>query len=186
MAYVSNYTFNDLSRFNDDKCYIDQNAIQNAGYCSYMMQNYFVQDCNMNNAKYMATTQPCINYSGTFGLSGGGCNVDENSKLLIGGIQTHPRSKLDLFARPFATVPYLGRGAVDPMLESQIQQGESITNKRSITKLAERNYLRYHTTPLLPNIKERIQNSAHMIESDASQDWTRGGMSSRDMSKDQK
>lgn len=184
MAHVSDYTFYGMSRYSDDPCYLDQNSIQNADACSYMLQNYFAQDCTMSRATQVATAQPGINYSGGFGLAVNGCNVEENSRLLLGGIQTHPRTKLDLFSRPFATVPYLGRGAVDPMMESQIQQGESVTGKRSVTRLAERNYLRYHTTPLLPEVKAQIQNTARMIESDAAQDWIRGGLSSRDQFKD--
>ena len=184
MAYVSDFTFNNLSRIGNDNCCIDQRSIQDSSSCSYMLQNYFAQDCSMSNAKALATTQPCINYSGGFGLGAGGCNVDDSSKLLIGSTQTHPKSRIDLFGRPFATVPFLGRGSVDPVLESQIQQGESITNKRSVTHLTEKSYLKYHTTPLIPEIKQNIQNPNLMIEGLASKDWIRGGMASRELSND--
>ena len=140
MAYVSDFTFNNLSRLSQDSCCIDQNTIQDSAACSYLLQNYFAQDCSMKNAKALATSQPCINYSGGFGLGAGGCNVDDSSKLLIGGIQTNPKARIDLFGRPFATVPFLGRGSVDPILESQIQQGEGITNKRSVTRLTEKSH----------------------------------------------
>jgi hypothetical protein len=113
-----------------------------------------------------------------------GSNIDDSSKLLIGGIQTHPRSRIDLFGRPFATVPYLGRGSVDPLLEAQIQQGEAVTNKRSVTRLTEKSHLKYHTTPLIPEVKQNIQNPNQMIESVASEGWIRGGVPSRELTRD--
>lgn len=184
MAYVSDFTFNGLSRIGNDSCCIDQNSLQNSSACSYLLQNYFSQDCGMSKAKTLATTQPCINYSGSYGLGVGGCNVDDSSKLLIGGVQTHPKSRIDLFGRPFATVPFLGRGSVDPILEAQIQQGEAITNKRSVTRLTEKSYLKYHTTPLIPEVKQTIQNPSLMIEGMASEGWIRGGVPSRELTRD--
>jgi len=173
-----------MGRIGNDSCCIDQNSIQNSASCSYLLQNYFVKDCSMKDAKALATAQPCINYSGGFSLGAGGCNVDDSSKLLIGTIQTHPRCKIDLYQRPFATVPYLGRGSVDPILEAQIQQGESITNKRTVTRLTEKSHLGYHTTPLIPQVKQNIQNPNLMIESMASEGWIRGGVPSRELTRD--
>ena len=181
MAYVSDFTFNNMSRIGNDGCCIDQNSIQNSASCSYLLQNYFAQDCSMKNAKALATSQPCINYSGSDMC---GINIDTSSQLLIGGIQTHPKSKIDLFGRPFATVPFLGRGSVDPILESQIQQGEGITNKRSVTRLMEKSYMKYHTTPLIPEVKQNIQNPSLMIEGMASEGWIRGGLPSRELTRD--
>ena len=184
MAYLTDYSFHHMSRIGNDSCCMDQISIQNSAYCNYLLQNYFSTDCTMNKAKALATSQPCVNYTGTFSMAPGGCNIDDSSKLLIGGIQTHPKSKIDLFGRPFATVPYLGKGSVDPLLESQIQQGEFITNKRSITHLTEKSHLKYHTTPLIPEIKNNIQNPYLMIESEASDGWIRGGLPSRELTRD--
>lgn len=182
MAHVSNFTFHNLSRPSEDSGCLDQATIQNAQACTYTLQNYFAHDGAMNKARALAVTQPCINYRGSFGLGLG--NVEESSNLLIGGIQTQPKTKIDLFGRPFATVPFLGRGAVDPILESQIQQGEGVTNKRTITRLGEKSYLKYHTIPLIPEVKEKIQNPSLMIESMANEGWVRGGMASREMTRD--
>lgn len=184
MAYVSDFTFNGISRIGNDNSALDQNSIQNTSACNYTLQNYFAQDCSMSSAKKLATSQPGINYSGSFGMGVGGCNVDDSSKLLIGGIQTNPKARIDLFGRPFATVPFLGRGSVDPILESQIQQGESITNKRSVTRLMEKSHLKYHTIPLIPEVKQNIQNPSLMIEGMASEGWIRGGVPSRELTRD--
>jgi hypothetical protein len=184
MAHVSDFTFNTMGRIGSDSCSQDINSIENAQACSYLLQNYFTSDCNMSKAKQLATTQPGIIYSGSMGSDMCGSNIDDSSKLLIGSIQTAPKARIDLFQRPFATVPFLGRGAVDPILESQIQQGEAITNKRSVTQLTEKSHLKYRTTPMIPEIKDNIQNPNNLIESSASQGWIRGGVPSRELTRD--
>ena len=118
-------------------------------------------------------------------MGAGGCNVQESSNLLIGSIQTHPKSRIDLFHRPFATVPFLGRGSVDPVLESQIQQGDGPqTAKKTIAQLGEKSYLRYHTTPLLPQISQTVQNPNNLVEGVAVNGWIRGGVPSRELTRD--
>ena len=117
-------------------------------------------------------------------MGAGGCNINDSSNLQIGSIQTHPRCRIDLFHRPFATVPYLGRGAVDPIAEAQMQQGESITNKRSVTRLGELSYIDYHHTPLLPEVAERLTNPIYSIEGAATEGWIRGGVPSRELTRD--
>ena len=184
MANVSNYTFDNMSRIGLDDCCKSQTDIQNVEFANYMLQNYFASDCSMKVPRQLATSQPGVMFNGGYGSGSGGCNIDNSSQLLIGSIQTHPRCHIDLFQRPFATVPYLGRGSVNPVVESQIQQGEAITNKRSVTRLAETNYMQYHTTPLIPEVKKNIQNPSLMIESVASDGWIRGGVPSRELTRD--
>lgn len=184
MAFVTNYTFDNMSRIGNDTCFQDQETIQNISACNYTLQNYFANDCTMKKPIALATAQPCVFYNGTSPVGSGGCVVDDSSKLLIGSIQTHPKCKIDLFQRPFATVPYLGRGSVDPILESQIQQGELLTNKRSVNKLAEKSYIKYQNTPLIPSVQERITNPAYCVEGAASEGWIRGGVPSRELTRD--
>ena len=184
MATYSGYTFNNLSRIGLDDCCVSQDTIQDVAACNYMTQNYFANECSMKNPINLATTQPCVNFNGGYGSCPGGANIDNSSELLIGSIQTHPRCHIDLFQRPFATVPYLGRGSVNPVMESQIQKGEQIVNKRSVNTLSEKSYIKYHHTPLLPAIQQKMSNSSNHIESDASQGWIRGGVPSRELTRD--
>ena len=184
MAFVTNFTFDNMSRIGGDTCNQDQNTIQNINQCNYLLQNYFAGDCSMKQPISLACTQPGVNFNGPSSVGSGGCVVDESSKLLLGGIQTHPKCKIDLFQRPFATVPYLGRGSVCPILESQMQQGESITNKRSITKLSEKSYMKYSNTPMIPSVKDRVTNPAYCVEGVASEGWIRGGVPSRELTRD--
>jgi hypothetical protein len=184
MAYTSNYIFDNISRIGNDNCCIDQKTIQNSGYANYTLQNYFASDCSMKKPIELAVTQPGIFYNGGYNVGAGGCNIDESSKLQIGTIQTHPRCHIDLFQRPFATVPYLGRGSVNPIIESQIQQGEMNVNKRSVNNLSEKSFIKYSNTPLLPSVKERLTNPAYSVEGVASNGWIRGGIPSRELTRD--
>ena len=184
MANTYSYTFDKTSRIGNDDCCISQTDIQNVASCNYSTQNYFSTDCSMKNPIELATSQPGVMYNGGYNSGAGGCNIDDSSKLLIGTIQTHPKSNINLFHRPFATVPYLGRGSVNPVMESQIQQGEQIVNKRSVNTLSEKSYIKYHQTPLLPAVQEKFNNSSTKIESDASDGWIRGGVPSRELTRD--
>jgi len=184
MSYISTYTFDNMSRIGNDSTNLDQNSIQNSLAASYVLQNYFASDCTMQKPIDLATTQPGINYKGGYTVGSGGCNIDTNSQITIGTIQTHPKCRIDLFQRPFATVPYLGRGSVDPVIEAELQQGELFTNKRTVTHLTEKSYLNYSTTPLIPSVKERVSNPTYSVEDSASQGWIRGGLPSRELSRD--
>jgi hypothetical protein len=184
MANVSSYTFDNMSRIGLDNCNKSQTDIQNVASCNYTLQNYFASDCSMRSPIELATTQPGIMYNGGYGSGSGGCNINDSSNLLIGTIQTHPKCRIDLFQRPFATVPYLGRGSVNPIIEAQIQQGETNVNKRSVNTLSEKSYIKYHHTPLLPSVKERLTNPANSVEGVASEGWIRGGVPSRELTRD--
>ena len=184
MANISSYTFDNMSRIGLDECCKSQSDLQNVNSANYMLQNYHLSDCSMKNTINLATTQPGIMYNGGFNSNFCGTNIDTNSKLLIGTIQTHPRCHIDLFQRPFATVPFLGRGSVNPIVESQIQQGDTSVNKRSVNNLSEKSYIKYHQTPLLPSVKERLNDPATSVEGVASEGWVRGGVPSRELTRD--
>jgi hypothetical protein len=184
MANVSPYTFDNMSRIGLDECNKTQTDIQNVEYANYMLQNYYTSDCSMKNTINLATTQPGIMYGGGFNSNFCGTNIDDNSKLLIGTIQTHPKCRIDLFHRPFSTVPFLGRGSVNPVIEAQIQQGDTSVNKRSVNNLSEKSYIKYSQTPLLSSVHQRISNPANYVEGAASQGWVRGGVPSRELTRD--
>jgi len=180
----SSYTFDAMSRIGLDSCNLDQNTIQNIASCNYMVQNYYSSDCTMKNPINLATSQPGIMYNGGYGSGAGGCNINDSSKLLIGTIQTHPKCNINLFHRPFATVPYLGRGSVNPVMEAQILQGEQSVKKNSVLNSGEKISYKYYQTPLLPAVSNKINDPSYKIESMASDGWVRGGIPSRELSRD--
>lgn len=172
------YTFGNLAGPKNDITGIDDQMLQNMNYCNYNLQN-FVMSNNTENTIQFATSQPGIVYSGPIGF-----NVDVGSELQTKSKQTHPRGHIDLFQRPFSTVPFLGRGAANPYVESQIQQGEMGSNRNSITNVTEKNYTNYYAVPLIPSVREKINNPSYLVEGVASEGWIRGGLPSREMNRD--
>ena len=183
-AFTKDFTFDSLSRIGDDSCGISQRNVQNTSQSSYLLTNFFSQDCGMKRPIEFATSQPNVNFKGGFQVGAGGCNIDANSDLLIGTINTNPKCRISLYERPFKTVPFLGRGSSNPVLESHIQQGDMVTNKKSINTTTEQSYIPYMNYPLLPSIENSVTNPANLVEGVASEGWVRGGVPSRELQKD--
>jgi hypothetical protein len=182
MASVYDYTFNQLTRIGEDSCDKSQRNVQNSSASTYML-NQFRPDCPMTNAMDFALSQPNVNYTGSHQMGIGGCNVDESSELILSAL-SRPRCKLSLLQRPFATVPFLGRGNSNPVLESQIQQGDLANNRKSITNLTEVSHIKYSNTPMIPSLQASVTNPSNLIEGVAAEGWIRGGLPSRDLVKD--
>lgn len=184
MASVYNFTFDNLTRLGDDVCYNTERTKQNTSYGSYNVTNYFSNDCGLQKPLAFATQQPNVFVNGGFGNSGvGGCNIDSDSNMRIGTIQTNPKARISLFTRPFTTVPYLGRGPSRPVEEARIQQGDSITNKKSCTTVTETHFEGQYT-PMIPSLKATVNNPANLVEGVASEGWIRGGLPSRELIRD--
>lgn len=176
-GYATNMTFDNVSRIGLDSCSVDMNSIMNVAQCNYMTQNYYAGDCTMKNPIAFATSQPGINYSGGHGLGIGGCQVDTSSMLRMGALNTHPKGNITLFTRPYGTVPYLGRGSVDPVFEAQLMQGEQIINKKSVTRPGEKSHMPYRQHPT--NMQVSVP-----LESDTYANWVRGGIQTKNLSRD--
>jgi hypothetical protein len=184
MATIKDYVFDKMTRIGNDTCGLSQMNVQNINAGNYMVQNFFSSDCTMARPIEFATSQPGIFYEGGHQTGAGGCNIDINSKLLNGSIGTHPRCKISLNERPFITVPYLGRGECNPLLESKLIQGDMTINKRSVNLLSEQCYSSYLNYPLIPSIASTVTNPSNLVEGVASDGWVRGGIPSREMSRE--
>jgi hypothetical protein len=130
-----------------------------------------------------ATSQPNVFYKGSNQVGIGGCNVNENTTLRDGEGLSQPKEKISLYQRPFATIPYLGRGASNPLLESELQQGETNTNRKSVFPSSEVSYINHSMYPLVPSIKATVTNPANLVEGVASDGWVRGGVPSREITR---
>ncbi len=183
MAHVSDYTFNKQTRIGEDSCDLSQRNVQNAGAANYLLTNFRPQ-CPMGDAVEFATSQPNINFTGSHQVGIGGCNIDQSSQLQISDL-TRSACRISLFQRPFVTVPYLGRGKSNAVLESQLQQGELANNRKSINPSSEVSHMGYRNTPMIPSLKATVQNPANLVEGVAADGWIRGGLPSRELTRDQ-
>jgi hypothetical protein len=182
MASVHDYNFYQTTRLGDDRTDLSQHTLQNAEYANYVLDG-FRPSCPLPNAIDFATSQPNINFTGSYQTSVGGSNIGENSQLLINDL-SRSKCRIMLTQRPYSTIPYLGRGKCDPLLESQIQQGDFANNKKSVNPSSEVSYIQYAQTPLLPTLQATISNPANLIEGNAAEGWIRGGLPSRELARD--
>lgn len=167
----SNCVFNSLSHMRNDITDRSQSNIQNGNFSNIMLTNYFsdkVTDSHVN----FVTQCPGLSYTGYIGPGVGGALVEQETNMLWRTEQERPLEKLQLFARPFATVPYLGRGSCDPTLESQLLQGEYVRSKKSVyTSDVEKSFYEpnNYPVPTVPNSVEEIALGG----------WSRGGVDTR-------
>lgn len=184
MASLHNYKFDNLTRIGDDVCALSERDLQNNTFGSYSTQNYFEKMCGMKQPIDFATQQPNVFYKGGYGVMGaGGCNVDSDSNLRIGSIQTNPKCRIDLNERPYKTVPFLARGRPQPVKESKLQQGLYVGDKKSCKNVTEKSF-RTTDIDLVPSLKESVQNPNYLIEGVANKGWIRGGIPSREITRD--
>jgi len=186
MATVKDYFFDNLTRIGNDSCGMNQRNVQNLNASNYTLNNFFSSDCNMVRPIDFATNQPGINYTGSHQVGMGGCNIDTNSELFNGSIMTHPRCRISLFERPFKTVPFLGRGESNPLVESRLWQGDYNINKKSINPTSEVCFVNHEMYPLIPSIATTVTNPSNLVEGVAVNGWIRGGIPSRELERETK
>ena len=182
MTSTHNYMFDSLTRIGDDPCGISEKDIQNQKQGTYLTQNHWASNCGMKAPINFATSQPNVFYTGGIGVTEG-CTVDNDSRLRIGSTQTNPKCRISLLERPFKTVPFLGRGPGNPVLESKLMQGASVLDKKSCKTITEKR-LRNTDNDLVPTLKSTIQNPANLVEGVAANGWIRGGLPSRELTRD--
>jgi hypothetical protein len=187
MSGAYNYMFDSLSRIGNDACGITARELQNIKTESYLTTNYVSKDCGMKKSINFATGQPNVFYKGGIGSNNGagGCNVNSETRLQLGNKPTRHKCRLTLQQRPFLTVPFLGKGPAQPVFEAKMQQGAQITDKKSCRVLMEKSFMGHYLTPMIPSLNSTIQNPANLIEQVAADGWIRGGLPSRELSRDQ-
>ena len=143
----------------------------NSKYANYVLDNQFSSSLSDDHVRF-ATNAPTINFRSTLGGLPPSA-VDYDSLLIIKTEQQRAYEKLQLVQRPFLTVPYLGKGSADPVLESRLMQGEWASCKMATTD-GQIDY------PMLSNVKDRVANPAFSVEEVAMNGWIRGGKTSRE------
>lgn len=183
MSLTSNYLFNNMSRIGNDDSDISNRNIQNTNACTHMLDNYnFLNP--MNKTINLATNQPNVFFQGSPAGGIHSDNVDENTILKFAPI-SKSKERNTAQERLFLTVPYLGRGPSNPVLESQIQQGEYLMNRKSVDPNSEVSHSDFSFTPLIPSLESSLTNPANLVEGVAAEGWIRGGLPSRELTRDE-
>jgi hypothetical protein len=182
MSSVSSYLFNNAGRIGTDATDQSQRNVYNTRFTNHTLSNYFSDKMSTSHVNF-ATNQPAVMFSGMARGTGLiGSAVDTESILKLKTEQDHAVEKLQLFQRPFATVPYLGRGSCDPSIESQLLLGEMVSDKKSVSTIMDKSFSQYALYPTDKKMEERVTNAANNVEEAALDGWVRGGMTTREMS----
>lgn len=171
--------FNQSGRLGNDYIDVSQKNQQNTAYLNNILNNYSVNELSNTHIQF-ATQYPGIMVGNTnLGTGIGSSLVESESNLLLNKEHQRPLEKLQLHPRTFSTIPYLGRGSCDPMVESQLQQGENVRGKKSASTVMEKNFMPLDSYPLDEQKKKFVNSSS--IEELALNGWVRGGKATREL-----
>lgn len=173
--------FNNLGRMRGELIDESQSEQQNVRFNNYMLSNYF-SDPTADDHITFATAQQA-NQGKIVGAGIVSSLIDMDSKMTLQPTEerqnTQLLGKLQLQHRPFLTVPYLGKGTVDTVLESQLLQGEWNGYKKSTNTVMDKTFVNPEMYPMNDALRENIQKPENYIEEMALEGWTRGGSSTR-------
>ena len=177
MTSLHGYTFNTMASLKADVPDQTQQNVQNTKFGNYSVSNYFSGYTSNAPVKFASEIPGFLAKNG---YHAGSSVIDVESQIFNKIESERGTEKIQLFQRPFATVPYLGRGGGDPTLESQLQQGQTIRDLKSVATVSEKPYIDYHNYPMRDDLRSQITNPAFSVEEVAMNGWTRGGASARE------
>ena len=175
MSTLHSYTFNNMGSLKADVPDQTQSAAQNTRFGNYSVSNYFSGYPSDSQLKFATDHHGFL--ASNLGISSS--VIDVESRLFNKSESERAAEKLQLFQRPFSTVPYLGRGGGDPTLEAQLQQGQMIRDVKSVATVSEKPYIDYHNYPMHADLRSQVTNPARSVEEVAMNGWVRGGSSAR-------
>ena len=165
---------NSFTRTWDDGCEVLQQYQDSTGPGSYQVTNLVPAQ-----EKALATEIPNPTLLGREGFGYNNREIDVDSKLRANPTQEgRLRCPLHVQARPFATVPFMGRGRLNPDVESGLIYSEFARVERPCGTITE-TFLDGQFYPLVPHLAAHIQNPKNLIPEDAANGWIRAGIPSR-------
>jgi len=167
-----------MARIENDNTTKTQETLQNDRFSSYNTTNYFSQNPSDSQIQF-ATQQPAVVPTGVTGAGISGDKVQNESELLLDSEKERSLGRLNLMQRPFLTVPYLGRGSVDPALELQMKEGEPMGEKKSVSTVMSQSFMGYTLYPTNSDMEDRVSNTKNTVEESAMSGWVRGGADTR-------
>lgn len=168
--------FNNYHNINDDKSDATQRGLMNSSHATYMLNNL---TSSINKSMDIATSQPYVFVKGGNSLSNGASNVDDSTTLRVGDKDGRVPERLNLKPREFNTIPFMGRGRVDPDVESAMLQSGELPDRKSDIGMSEISSKPTDFNPLIPSLQQSITNPNNLVEESADAGWVRGGLPSR-------
>lgn len=180
---ASAFQVQQFTRIRDDPCDQSVQARQSVGPGAFQLTNLVPTISSATTAAYQ---QPAFPMSPGYGMAP--AVIDSDSVLRNNPIQaTSPPGctvRGQVQARPFATVPFMGRGKGEVNLESRLQMPALSRLGKECGTVSDSFYANQFT-PQIPYVAANIQNPVHLIPEVASKGWVHGGIPSRQWVRDQ-
>jgi hypothetical protein len=179
---MSAFKIEQFTRVRDDPCDQTVQNKESGAPGMYRMTNLVPPAAS---AYLTAYSQPAVPAAAGYGWSA--ASIDADSVLRNHTIQTNSAGcplRARTQARPFATVPFMGRGRGDAELEARLQQSEFVRTGKDCGTISDTFYANQFT-PLIPYVAANVQNPKHLIPEVASTGWVRSGVPSRQWVRDQ-
>ena len=148
----------------------------------YQLDNEYGCECGLKEAREIQTSEPGINFKGGCGWSGElGCLVDYDSSLRQNKDRnTNKREIRQLTERLSATTRDLTKGFHDVDTESVIRSSNFASDQKPCMAVTETTIGNYFT-PMIPKLKNEVQDPKHIIPEDSMYEWVRGGLPTREL-----
>ena len=169
---------NRLTHTKDDTCGIEQYFTQSVGPGNYTTTN-LVPDARSVNP--LASQSLML-----FPREGYGFNnnfIDSDSVLRNQPEFKNNKCNIRQQARPFLSVPYMGGGRGNAEVETFLLHAEQVRQGKECGTVSEQQFDGIFT-PMIPLVKDNIQNPKNLIPEVASPGWIRGGLPSRSYIRD--
>lgn len=185
---------NDKKEFNlynkasikSDPVAIDLDIIQSKGPGNYFLDNTFGCECELKDARDVQLSQVTVNFNGGVGWMGEkGCLIDNDTKLRQSEDLLTNKNYIQQLTEPlFLTTGDVSKGHFDVDTESVIRPGVTTSDEKACNSLSGVTIGNYFT-PLIPKLRDEVQNLNYIIPENSMDSWVRGGLPTRQMQRNE-
>lgn len=179
MATATEFKVNGFTRERDDVCSYNNEYRESVGPGRYAVTNLVP---NRATTVPQALSNPTVIAAEGYGIDQ--TDIDSDSVLRNNPtLEGRSRCPLRVQSRPFATVPFMGRGRGNQELESRLQQSEFVRTGKECGTVTE-TFFESQFTPLIPHLQANVQNPRNLVPEVAASGWIHGGIPSRQYVRD--
>jgi hypothetical protein len=179
MAAAADFKVNGFTREKDDVCSYNHEYRESVGPGRYAVTNLVPDRVK---TVPQALSNPTVIAAEGYGIDQQ--DIDSDSVLRNNPtLEGRSRCPLRVQSRPFATVPFMGRGRGNQELESKLQQSEFVRTGRECGTVTE-TFFDSQFTPLIPHLQANVQNPRNLVPEVAAAGWIHGGIPSRQYVRD--
>ena len=169
---------NRLTHSRDDLCGIQSFYAQSVGPGRYMTTNLVPKATGVNP---MAVDQLLIYPREGYGYNNAAIDADSILRNQIAF--KNNRCQIRPQSRPFLTVPYMAGGSPSRDVESLLLHSEQVRMGKECGTVTEEFFSQQYT-PLIPVLKNNVQNPKNLVPEVAANGWVHGGIPTRSYLRD--